>query len=376
MTAIRIAKTCGDEERLRTLVHRLLEVARAGLPSMYRGEEGSFGFSCRRGPRGGTRVQGVSPRYGAIVLLGARLLDESSQERIFGGIPAADFCGRLLSRLEGSRNLGDLALATWAAAELSHRDLGVAIDFLRVQLDRSPNPSTVEAAWTLSALAAAHGPFDLRAEARRVRDRMLAALPAGGALFPHWLDIAGAPRHRRHLACFADQVYPIQALARNHRVFQDPESLEIANRCAARICRLQGEAGQWWWHYDVRTGEVLEGYPVYSVHQDAMAPMALLDLLDAGGADHSEAIRRGLRWMESAPEIGRTLIEDDLALIWRKVCRAEPGKLVRALRATASLVHPRLRLEWLDAIFPPRSVDHESRPYHLGWILFAWLDLK
>ena len=60
------------------------------------------------------------------------------------------------------------------------------------------------------------------------------------------------------------------------------------------ICELQGPDGQWWWHYDTRTGKVVEGYPVYSVHQDSMAPMALLDLEDAGGPQHSEAITRGL----------------------------------------------------------------------------------
>ena len=32
-----------------------------------------------------------------------------------------------------------------------------------------------------------------------------------------------------------------------------------------------------------------------------------------------------------------------------------------------------LRLEFLDPMFPPRSQDWESRPYHLGWVLHAWL---
>ena len=86
------------------------------------------------------------------------------------------------------------------------------------------------------------------------------------------------------MGSFAAQVYPIQALARLHRSADDQEALAVANSVAAAICTAQGEAGQWWWHYDGRTGGVVEGYPVYSVHQHAMGPMALLDLAEAGGA--------------------------------------------------------------------------------------------
>ena len=34
-----------------------------------------------------------------------------------------------------------------------------------------------------------------------------------------------------------------------------------------------------------------------------MAPMALFALMDAGGADHSAAIRKGLEWLWYSPEI-------------------------------------------------------------------------
>ena len=77
--------------------------------------------------------------------------------------------------------------------------------------------------------------------------------------------------------------------------------------------------------------------------------------------------------MERAPEIGSSLIRDDLQLIWRKVARVEPAKAVRRLRALASTVHPRLRLRVLDTLCPPTAIDYESRPYHLGWILHAWM---
>jgi hypothetical protein len=180
------------------------------------------------------------------------------------------------------------------------------------------------------------------------------------------------------VSCFADQVYPIQALARLHATEADPTALAAADACAARICDLQGGGGQWWWHYDSRTGGLVEGYPVYSVHQHGMAPMALFDLAEAGGRDHGEELLRGLRWMTDVPELGGaasevSLIDDDAALTWRKVYRGDPRKIVRGARGLATRVRPGRRLAFVDTVLPARAVDHECRPYELGWLLFAWL---
>ena len=138
------------------------------------------------------------------------------------------------------------------------------------------------------------------------------------------------------------------------------------------MCDLQGPAGQWWWHFDVRSGRVLEKFPVYAVHQDAMAPMALFDLQDAGGPDHGAAAERGMEWLLHAPEIDGSLIDREAGVIWRKVARHEPGKLTRKLQAVASRAHPSLRVPAVDGVFRPGKIDFETRPYHMGWLLYAW----
>src|SRR5205085_4135860 len=127
----------------------------------------------------------------------------------------------------------------------------------------------------------------------RARDTLLTSRHKGSPLFPHATGPGLLPWYRTHVACFADQVYPIQALARLYHSGNDADALAAAEECAARICELQGDGGQWWWHYDARTGRVIEGYPVYSVHQHAMAPMALLDLAEAGGSGRMADIARG-----------------------------------------------------------------------------------
>ena len=76
------------------------------------------------------------------------------------------------------------------------------------------------------------------------------------------------------------------------------EALQNSLQCANAICNLQGPLGQWWWHYDSMTGRVAERYPVYSVHQHAMAPMALFAAQDACNADFREPNlqRAGVDW--------------------------------------------------------------------------------
>ncbi len=135
---------------------------------------------------------------------------------------------------------------------------------------------------------------------------------------------------------------------------------------------MQGKQGQWWWHYDTRNGEVVEGFPVYSVHQHAMAPMALLELVEAGGHDHRDSIALGVSWLRSHPEVIDELVAENLGVVWRKVGRQEPKKAVRAIAAAATAVKPGTRIPAVDLLFPPNRIDHECRPYELGWLLYAW----
>jgi hypothetical protein len=368
--APRIERIAGGDPARRALIERMVSVSRDGLPGMFRPEHSGFAHTRRRTPDGRIELRGENLRYGAIVLLGARHLPEAAQREIFGGADAFEHCGALLGRAASIANLGDQALLVWAAAELRHPDLGHGLTRLLELLPAEGAVPTVELAWTLSALAAA-GSEPRRAAS--VRDRLIRAFSTAAGVFPHGAGPGAGAGLRGHVACFADQVYPIQALARHHRVTGDAEALAAAARCAERICEQQGAAGQWWWHYDARTGRVIEGYPVYSVHQDAMGPMALLDLAEAGGPDFADAVRRGVDWMREAPEVGHSLIDDANGVIWRKVARRDPRKLVRGLRAGSTRLHPALRLGWLDAAFPPTVVDWESRPYHLGWVLHTWL---
>ncbi|MBT2468174.1 hypothetical protein J7E97_09845 [Streptomyces sp. ISL-66] len=384
MTATRLGALAEEDSSLHALAERLLALAEAGLPEMYLPGPESFVFT-RVGTvtsDGNRRVErrGTSTRYGAITVLGARFLPEERQRPLFGGRTAAEFAALLVGRLPAVTNLGDAALIAWAAAETGHPKLPDALARM-AELDVPGRPRyTVEAAWVLCALTAARPSVDVEYRLSVARTRLLAARTDGVPLFAHATGPGLVPGYRSHVACFADQTYPLQALARLHASGSDPEALAAADACAARICALQGDGGQWWWHYDARTGGVVEGYPVYSVHQHAMAPTALFDLADAGGTDFGAEIRRGLRWMTDVPEISgpdgtprEPLILEEYGVTWRKVYRGDPAKAVRAARGLTTRVLPKARLAPLDRIFRPLSVDRECRPYEFGWLLHAWL---
>ena len=369
--ACRLSQVAEQDPESAALLRRLLGLSFLVLPRAQADGEFAFTLSGTRRTDGSWLLSpmGVSTRYAAITALGLLRLPEQGQREMLGGEVGRDLVGRLAKRLDEETGVGDVALLCWAAAETGHSELPHALQRL-AEVDRRDDPvSVVAAAWVVAALVAARRHADVEQHLAAARGRLLAARHA---VYPHVIG-GTRSRYRSHVGSFADQVYPVQALARLHGSADDPEALAAADAVAAAVCHAQGEAGQWWWHYDSRTGSVVEGYPVYSVHQHAMAPMALLDLADAGGQLHLEAICRGLRWLARPPETSEDLVLDDPPVTWRKVARSDRRKMVRGLRAASTRLRPGMRLPLLDRVFRPGTVDHECRPYELGWLLLAWL---
>lgn len=358
-------------------VERLLRLAPRGLRTAYRPDTGGFAQTVRRtpGPRGDrVRPEGDSLRYAAIAALGLNRTTPEVQRAVLDGGDARTLAAHVAERARTATDPGAVALAAWASAEVAGERADDLLAWL-LDLVRSDRPvPVVDLSWTVVAAVAGGvgGSEDLLARASRA---LLATQGPGGA-FPHVSPATGQSWWRRHVSSFADQVYPVQAFTRAHGVTRDPRLLEAANRTAAVICRLQGGAGQWWWHYDARTAEVVERFPVYSVHQHAMAPMVLLELGEAGGDVHASEVAAGLRWLGAPPELApperRGLVDSQHGLVWRKVGRREPRRAARALAAASTRVRPGTALPGVDRLMPPGVIDHECRPYELGWLLYAW----
>ena len=367
----RLGLIAAHDPQSAALVRRLLRLSVPILSRAHADGEFAFTLSGTRRADGAWVLHpaGTSRRYAAIALLGLLRLAEQDQRAVLSGEQGQDLLRRLIKRLDEEASRADLALLCWAAAEAQSSELPHALARL-AELDQRAGPVDVmAAAWVVTALVAARPLADVEEHLAAARTRLLAAR---SAVYPH---VTSGPQswYRAHVGSFADQIYPVQALARLHNSADDPEALAAAESVAAAVCRAQGAAGQWWWHYDSRTGRAVEGYPVYSVHQHAMAPMALLDLADAGGHRYLDAVCRGLRWLADRPETSEDLVLDEPPVTWRKVARGDRRKAVRAVRAAATRLRPGMRLAVLDRLFPPGPVDHECRPYELGWLLLAWL---
>ncbi len=176
---------------------------------------------------------------------------------------------------------------------------------------------------------------------------------------------------------FAAQVYPLHGLAAFHLATGASPPDAVA-KVAERIVEAQGPLGQWWWIYSSRTRKVLEGYPVYSVHQDGMAFLGLLELEKLGVGSFAEPLCLGLDWLDGANELGIGLVDTDPPLINRCIQRAgshadraygiSRGNVIRVV---ARSVAPKAIADRNAAGPEELEVLRECRSYHLGWLLYA-----
>jgi hypothetical protein len=284
---------------------------------------------------------------------------------------------RILACVDGINHIGDFALLLWAAAESGRDDCN---KFAKMLVQHWPDGqqtcNAVELGWIVQSLVRLGEVAGLNSEVsealKAARKKLLGLYNPSSRLFARHNRPGLCGLLSRRIACFADQVYPILALANYGRRFHDSQSSDTAVAVAETICRLQGPMGQWWWHYDVQTGKVAEEYPVFSVHQHGMAPMALLAIDETASTDHTKYIEAGLMWLTGQNELSLTMIQPQQGVVWRDIYRREIGKMFRFVRGGLSLAglnraHRLMGGRWLGHV-----VNTECRPYELGWLLYAW----
>jgi len=160
-------------------------------------------------------------------------------------------------------------------------------------------------------------------------------------------------------------------------VCDSPEAREMARRIGELLLEHQHPLGQWAWHYNTRTGKMVDLYPVYSVHQDGMAPMALLQLEQALGVLTTPAVARGAAWLFGRNELGELMAILERALIRRSIRRRSPMRRVVVPLKAASLMRLGHAQDLGACLSDPSilEVDTELRPYHLGWCLYAFSEI-
>jgi hypothetical protein len=321
--------------------------------------------------------EGISPRYSAIALIGARAAERRGWPT---DLPLADVEATLASLAPRLSNVGDVALALWASLEGSREASRDLARLLCERLERDDTPArhaTMELSWSSVALDLFGAAFPDDKErnatvADSVAREILEAFHPDGHLFPYLSPRSPGPFPKgwfyRRFGTFANQTYPIYALARHHALAGAARALEAARLCAQRVCSLQGPLGQWWWTYDVRRGAVAERFPVFSVHQTGMGPMALQQLERAGGPSFREPIARGLDWLDRRNELGLSFFGGMHGSIKRAIRRRGPRRLLYHLNVLRSAVGMSPVSNVLDAASGLEVVD-ECRSYEAGWAL-------
>jgi hypothetical protein len=352
------------------IVRRLNTLAVKGLVPMFDSEKQLFCYKLKQTPTGLVR-EGISPRYTAITLMGLHRLGESGAT---SPIEIKRVFDVLMTDTGWVDNIGDLGLLLWLCAlvaperldEVNRRlDISSALTRFRDARQRR----TMELSWFLAGLAhqalacpeKLAGTRDLAVETyRRIKRNQ-----GKEGIFGHLASNEGiAGMIRSDIGSFADQVYPVYAMTKFSQAYEDEKATKSALDCALTLCEAQGSLGQWWWHYDSSNGQVAESFPVFSVHQHGMGPMALLTLGEAVQSDFGPWIHKGLQWIDDN-ELGFDMQDDSANVVWRCIERSRPNRIWNAAINLVTRREDRESCGGLRTLF-------ECRPYELGWLLYAF----
>lgn len=381
------------KEAFRERARRLCDLSLARLPFFLDDRTGLFAF--RADGDAMIRSTTTSVRYTAMTLLG---LERAHASGLTSSIDVAKVDAALERALPSVTNSGDVALVLWAAlarknARLAELALESLLDFGDLTRERSGRAyHGTELAWVVTALAEARMQDLGNERAVRVRldeayERLLDLRGSSGLIAfsrPASKDgsrfvtaMSARERMKATLGFFDAQVYSILAFLAKSKATNDPIAKVFAKVIGEEILKHQRPLGQWAWHYNVETGSVVDVYPVYSVHQDGMAPMALLPLAEATGLEVEEPIARGVAWLFGDNELETSLVDETRALIFRSIRRKQPFKNVLYPLKALSMANALGSLD-LGARLAKREhvhIDKELRPYHLGWCLFAFSEI-
>ena len=276
----------------------------------------------------GIRRLGVSPRYTAIALIGM-LTAKTNGHGL--DIDPSRMVSVLLETVANGANIGDLGLVSWVAALTGDREVCdnrlKPIVQKRLQETRC-GCTSMEVQWLLTGLCKLYQQFPgsgwLEPLIRRCYENLTPFYNDKTGLFCDIYPCKIVNRWKKDLSYFCNQTYGIYSLCTYNETFGDRQALEWALGTARKICSLQGELGQWPWLFDSRKGTVVSVYPVYSVHQDAMAPMALIRVGRLSGEDFTPAISRGISWVLGKNELGESMVDPGRGVIWRSIRRRTP----------------------------------------------------
>lgn len=330
---------------------------------------------CLRNKKGKLLLQGHSMRYALILHIGiCEWLKYHPNDR--DKLPSA--WPYISQNIENIKSVEDAALLLWAAVEEGYNNIPPLTEQLRILWkEQSEKCNSLELGWILKSCLVLIDSFpDFHSTAEilitETKNILLNNFNKESKLFQRHTREGFKNKIGRSISCFADQVYPILALSHYFVKFKDEAILEVVKQATDRICRFQGELGQWPWHYDVLNNRICEKYPIFSVHQDSMAPMAIFASDAITGSNHTENINHSIQWLFKKNELNIDMVIEDQGIIWRDLERKELGKFSRIINAILASMNIKNLVNERDKSTYKYKINYEFRPYHYGWLLYTW----
>ncbi len=354
-------------------INSLLNISLKAIEEMFIDESKSF-HSKRKQVRNKVVNRGEFQRYNLIALLG---LYKASVHGMKTRIDIDSVIDNQIKYVQKYKSIGDIGLLLWLVSLADPEKLVQIlpkINFNTVLDDfaDAKRQKTTELSWFLTGLLSATI-FNKNFSAV-IKDlphqvyQMIRNNYGGNGIFAYSGKSKFRFLSRNHIGTFSDQVYSIYAFTMYAKVFHNKEALMIAMECADKLTGKQGEYGQWWWHYDSTTGKVISKYPVYSVQQDALAPMAFLAVQRATGKNYTDYINKGINWLFSNNELRAKIVNENKKIIYRSI---SVNNFTRYFNILVSSI---FRFN-----FPKKvklKISKKAYLYHYGWLLFVFSELN
>lgn len=268
------------------------------------------------------------------------------------------------------------SLLLWLLAKDIDERAGKAYELLiKLPEQEIAKAETMELAWMLTALVFEYTRINdstlklkLLDTAKLLKNRFIEK----NNLFLHRDPCYSKLNLRYNIGNFADQIYSIYTFSMMTKLTDEKKYLKTAEACANKLVSVQGEKGQWWWHYNASDGSVIQKFPVFSVHQDSMAPFSLMALSDVSENNYSPYISLGMRWIINENELTTNMINEDKNFVRRGIQRKSLLSKIQKLTTVASKFSSIFSLP--DKFDQPKYLEvmNWEHSYNLGWILYAY----
>jgi hypothetical protein len=346
----------------------IVQISLKGLEEMFLPETNEFAMTKLKS-NNSIVIENSNLRYTLINLIG---LQKAQSHSFSVNLDITKILKSKFDNLDSINNIGDLGLLLWAISLISPEfatQLLTKINLNEVlnEFKDSKSGYTMELSWFLTGLLFA-STFNEKFKNsidnlpnivyKRIRKNY-----GGNGIFQHEDKNNFEGKLRANIGTLADQLYSIYALSLFSQQMNNEEALLIAKECSEKICLHQGKYGEWDWQYNSEDGNVVNRFPIHSVHQLALAPMALFSIQMASGVEFTENIFKSINWLCENPKLQKQIIDKKNNAIWNKVAPVFNNKL--------NSIFNFLKFYSFGKYLNPK-VEYVCSSYDFGWILYTF----